>query len=65
MKEAKVLIDVDGRLLCTDKRPYTQDLDAQGRRWVHPEAFETDDYGETARYKCPVCGKAFTVELPQ
>ena len=48
--------------LCTDATPMPKD--APGR-WVHPLAvcvFDGDDYD---RYLCPVCGKRFTVTVPQ
>ena len=58
-------VDSDGRLICSDKTPYSPDRDGPGVRWTHVEAFEETDYGHTARYICPVCGIGFTSELPQ
>ena len=34
-------------------------------RAMHTEVEEIADYGDTARYKCKVCGHEWNEELPQ
>jgi hypothetical protein len=60
--------DVRGYNICCEARPYSRELPG---RWKHPKAEDdgTDEdfqYGlEYDRYKCPICGLSFSVEVPQ
>lgn len=55
------------RFICTKDQPWSPD---KGRA-VHPDAVQVGEQesgwpsGDTVDYRCPNCGKSFTVELPQ
>ncbi len=59
---------VTPRYVCTKDAPWTPD---KGQYAEHPDAVEVGDQqngwpsGDTQSYKCPHCGKYFSVELPQ
>lgn len=54
-----------GRRKCSAADPYTTEKGEKDLRWYHPDAAETADLGEVARYKCPHCGESWKEELPR
>lgn len=57
---------MDDRHICTKDDPWTPE---KGRA-IHPDAVagdQRDGYpgGDMVDYKCPHCGREFSVELPQ
>jgi hypothetical protein len=51
------------RYECTKARPMPEYI--KGQRWLHEEAKEIADYGETIRMQCPHCKHSWIEELPQ